>query len=96
MGTRDIAERELIQGLIKLAAAFVHALRSNPQGIAKNLRGARDRLAASGSAGERLGIDVPALIRATDRRLGAPSDASAIAIERLAPRTAKAGEAGGR
>jgi len=96
MGTRDIAERELLQGLIKLAAAFVHGARSNPVGIAKNLRGARDRLAASGSAGARLGIDVPAIVRAIDRRLGAAIDASApaIPVERLGPRTAEAREPG--
>jgi predicted metal-dependent hydrolase len=44
MGTDDILERELYQGLIKLAAAFVHVGRGNPLGAAKNLRGARARL----------------------------------------------------
>ena len=72
MGTLDLAERELIQGLIKLAAAFVHAARGNPAGVAKNLRGARERLANAGRAGERLGIDADALIKAIDRRLAAP------------------------
>ena len=41
MGTDDLAERALHQGLIKLAAAYVHAVRDNPTGIAKNLAGAR-------------------------------------------------------
>jgi hypothetical protein len=45
MGSADPAERELVQGLIKLAAAFVHAVRGNPLGIDKNLRGAQARLA---------------------------------------------------
>jgi uncharacterized protein len=45
MGTADPAERELVQGLIKLAAAFVHAARGNPLGMDKNLRGAQARLA---------------------------------------------------
>jgi hypothetical protein len=45
MGSAEPAERELVQGLIKLAAAFVHATRGNPLGIDKNLRGARARLA---------------------------------------------------
>ena len=45
MGSADPAERELVQGLIKLAAAFVHAARGNPLGIDKNLRGAKARLA---------------------------------------------------
>jgi len=47
MGTDRLAEREFLQGLIKLAAAYVHAVRGNPAGIEKNLRGARARLAAS-------------------------------------------------
>src|SRR4029079_4444790 len=33
MGTADIPERDLLQGLIKLAAAFVHGVRGNPMGI---------------------------------------------------------------
>jgi predicted metal-dependent hydrolase len=72
MGTRDLDERELLQGLIKLAAAFVHAARGNPAGVAKNLRGARDRLANAGDAGARTGIDVPSLLDAIDARLSGP------------------------
>jgi hypothetical protein len=49
MGTRDPVERDLYQGLIKLAAAGVHAWRRNPQGVRKNLEGARLRLAAVAS-----------------------------------------------
>ena len=45
MGTDDLAERALHQGLIKVAAAYVHAVRRNPAGIAKNLTGARGHLA---------------------------------------------------
>ena len=45
MGTDDLAERALHQGLIKVAAAYVHAVRGNPAGIAKNLAGARGHLA---------------------------------------------------
>jgi hypothetical protein len=74
MGTRDIAERELLQGLIKLAAAFVHAARGNPRGVAKNLAGARDRFSQSGNAGARFEIDVRSLITAIDERLAAPID----------------------
>ena len=69
MGTRDLAERELLQGVIKLAAAFVHAARGNTAGVAKNLRGARERLANAGEASGRIGIDVAALLRAIDARL---------------------------
>ena len=67
MGSADEAEREFLQGLIKLAAAYVHSVRGNPLGMAKNLRGARARLvAASAYPAE---IDVPALLGAIDERL---------------------------
>ena len=89
MGTRDLPERELLQGLIKLAAAFVHAARGNPAGVAKNLAGARDRLAGTGGAGDRVALDVPALLAAIEKRLIAPIDVAdpPIAIRRL-PRPA--------
>ena len=87
MGTRDLPERELLQGLIKLAAAFVHAARVNPAGVARNLRGARERLANEGGAGARVGLDVPALNTAIERRLATPIDPGEppIQIPRLAP-----------
>lgn len=44
MGTRDPVERDLHQGLIKLAAAGVHATRGNAAGVRKNLAGALRRL----------------------------------------------------
>lgn len=71
MGTADLAERDLIQGLIKLAAADVHGVRRNPRGIARNLEGARDRLRSAGVGGGITGIelDVPALLTAIDSRL---------------------------
>lgn len=71
MGTADLAERDLIQGLIKLAAADVHGVRRNPRGIARNLAGARDRLRSAGASGCITGIelDVPALLTAIDSRL---------------------------
>jgi predicted metal-dependent hydrolase len=70
MGTADQAERALIQGLIKVAAADVHAVRGNPAGIRRNLEGARDRL-QSGASGAITGVelDVPGLIAAIDGRL---------------------------
>jgi predicted metal-dependent hydrolase len=70
MGTADIGERELYQGLIKVAAAFVHAVRGNPPGIARNLEGARARLAAARDAGFDGGLDLDDLIAAVDDRLG--------------------------
>ncbi|MGH3075458.1 MAG: DUF309 domain-containing protein, partial [Gaiellales bacterium] len=81
MGASDLPERELIQGLIKLAAAFVHDARSNPKGIEKNLRGARARLAGAAAAGWQLRVDVPALVEAIDRRLAEPSRVGEPAIE---------------
>ena len=59
MGTRDPVERDLYQGLIKLAAAGVHAWRRNPQGVRKNLEGARLRLAAVASAPALAGAAAP-------------------------------------
>lgn len=70
MGTNDLAERELYQGLIKLAAAFVHGVRGNPRGIAKNLAGARERLAAALAADAPSGgIDLVGLLAEIDERL---------------------------
>jgi hypothetical protein len=71
MGTDDPGERDLHQGLIKLAAAAVHAGRGNPLGVRKNLTGARLRLAhgAAIKAGDREGLDVAAIVDAIDGRL---------------------------
>lgn len=71
MGSDDPAERSLIQGLIKLAAADVHGVRGNPRGIARNLEGARDRLREALAAGADAGVDLelPLLLDAIDRRL---------------------------
>lgn len=71
MGTPDRAERALIQGLIKVAAADVHAVRGNPPGVVRNLEGARDRLRSAVPDGAITGIDldVAALLAAIDRRL---------------------------
>jgi predicted metal-dependent hydrolase len=70
MGTADLAERALIQGLIKVAAADVHAVRGNPKGVRRNLEGARDRL-QSGLTGSITGValDVGGLLRSIDARL---------------------------
>jgi len=71
MGTADPAERDLLQGLIKLAAAFVHDVRGNPPGVAKNLSGARDRLVSARDAGaSAAGVDLDALVEAVEARLG--------------------------
>ena len=57
MGTDDPVERAWLQGLIKLAAAYVHAVRGNPTGVAKNLEGARSRLAEAAAAAP--GVTIP-------------------------------------
>ena len=77
MGTDDPVERALHQGLIKLAAGFVHAVRGNPAGVRKNLIGARPRLvtaeaggAGRGVAGGRIrGLDLARLIADVDALL---------------------------
>jgi predicted metal-dependent hydrolase len=70
MGTDDLAERDLLQGLIKLAAAYVHGVRGNPRGIATNLTGARERLEAARRDGRHTaGLDLSALCADIDLRL---------------------------
>ena len=70
MGTDDLAERDLLQGLIKLAAAYVHAVRGNPRGIETNLTGARERLAEARSDGRHTGgLDLDSLLAEIDVRL---------------------------
>ena len=72
MGTEDVTERELIQGIIKVAAAFVHGARSNPAGTRKNLLGARERIADGRAAGRSIGVDTDGLLASIDRWLAAP------------------------
>ena len=70
MGTDGLSERDLLQGLIKLAAAYVHAVRGNPRGIRTNLTGARERLAAARADGRHTaGLDLDALLDDIDLRL---------------------------
>jgi len=71
MGTADEAERDLYQGLIKLAAAEVHAVRGNATGVAKNLQGALAHLARADAGGIDGGLDLPALRRSIADRLAA-------------------------
>lgn len=72
MGTDDLGERALLQGLIKLAAADVHSERGNPPGVARNLDGALERLRAAVAAGSSTApgaaFDLPELIDAADAR----------------------------
>ena len=69
MGTDDLAERALLQGLIKLAAAYVHSVRGNPPGITRNLEGARTRLEEAHEDGRHTaGLDLDALLRGSRTR----------------------------
>jgi hypothetical protein len=69
MAATDTGERELLGGLIKVAAAFVHASRGNAAGARTNLRGARERLAGAVVAGRDGGLDVEGLLTAIGDRL---------------------------
>ena len=72
MGSDDPAERALLQGLIKVAAAYVHDVRGNPAGIDRNLTGAR-RLLREALAGDQAanaaGVDLVALLADVEARL---------------------------
>ena len=76
MGTDDRAERALLQGLIKVAAAYVHDVRGNPAGIARNLEGARVLLGRGARGPVRptnvAGIDVARAHRGDRRPAGRP------------------------
>jgi predicted metal-dependent hydrolase len=74
MGTDVPADRALLQGLIKLAAAYVHGVRGNPTGIARNLEGARARLIEASEDRHTTGmpetwLDIDSLVEAIDLRL---------------------------
>jgi hypothetical protein len=72
MGSDDLTERALHQGLIKVAAGYVHAERGNPAGIVKNLEGARRHLALAEPAARAWGVDIPTLLADLDARLAEP------------------------
>ena len=78
MGTDDLAERALHQGLIKVAAAYVHAGRNNPRGVVRNLEGARKHLAIAGPAAAAWGVDVSALLADVDTRLASPASIATV------------------
>lgn len=78
MGTDDLPERGLHQGLIKVAAAYVHAGRGNPRGVVRNLEGARRHLAIAGPAADGWSVDVAALLADVDARLADPSTIASV------------------
>lgn len=91
MGTDDLAERALLSGLIKLAAAYVHAARGNVLGVRTNLRGARERLrtaaASAGAAGMARGaleaagwVDLDVLLAGLEDRLARIEALCAVAL----------------
>jgi hypothetical protein len=73
MGTDNLAERALYQGLIKLAAGYVHCVRGNPIGMSRNLTGARRHLATSLELDPKVassaGIELAGLLAEVDERL---------------------------
>lgn len=80
MGTDDLPERELYQGLIKLAAAFVHHGRGNAAGVEKNLVGARRRLLAARAGGASTpSVDLDHVLTAIDGTLRAIDRGEALA-----------------
>jgi predicted metal-dependent hydrolase len=89
MGTSNLAERALYQGLIKLAAGYVHAVRGNPIGVARNLRGALEHLATSRrldpSVADEAGIDLPVLISRVEARLTAVATVAEALVEARGP-----------
>jgi predicted metal-dependent hydrolase len=86
MATADLPERDALQGLIKLAAAYVHAVRGNPRGVVKNLDGANERLrrAIAGGAVTVEHVDLVALATEMDRVRAA---VVALGQDRLDPAT---------
>jgi predicted metal-dependent hydrolase len=82
MGTSDAAERSLYQGLIKLAAGYVHAVRGNPIGVTRNLVGARNYLETSlrldPAISQGAGIDVTLLLARIDARLKAAANVAEV------------------
>ena len=86
MGTDDLAERALHQGLIKVAAAYVHAVRHNP--TRRSPRTSPARAATSPPAvavGPAWGVDVADLIAAVDARLADPDLAAVPPVIRRIP-----------
>jgi hypothetical protein len=88
MGASDAAERALYQGLIKLSAGYVHAVRGNPIGVTRNLTGARAYLETSLRLGPSVargaGIDLPLLLVRINARLTAVATvAEALATARM-------------
>jgi hypothetical protein len=81
MGTSDPAERALYQGLIKLAAGYVHAVRGNPIGLGRHLEAARKHLVTSVELDprwiEEAGIDLNNLLLEVDVRLASVRSAEA-------------------
>ena len=65
MGTSDPVERDLYQGLIRLAAAYVHRARRNGLGMTKNLVGAAASLGRVAASREAAHIEAAAFSNAS-------------------------------
>ena len=89
MGTSDVAEKALYQGLIKLAAGYVHAVRGNPIGVTRNLMGARVHLQTSlktdPAIAEGARIDLALLLARINDRLQAVATIADVIVTAHAP-----------
>ena len=89
MGTSDVAEKALYQGLIKLAAGYGHAVRGNPIGVTRNLMGARTYLETSlrtdPAISQGAGIDLPLLLTRINARLKAVATIPEMMVVTRAP-----------
>ncbi len=86
MGTADPSERDLYQGLIKLAAAHVHRQRGNPVGLGRHLAGARVHLVGAIDGGaDAGGLALPAIVAEIDSRLGALASLGEAAVATVPP-----------
>lgn len=82
MGSDDPRERDLYQGLIKLAAAYVHRARGNGIGLARNLEGAATVLGrVTGDHRNAHGLDVASLLAEMGRRIPAGDGPADLALE---------------
>ncbi len=82
MGADDAVERDLYQGLIKLAAAYVHRARGNGMGLARNLAGSATVLGrVADDHRYTLGIDVASLLADVTRRMPAGDGPADLAFE---------------
>ena len=85
MGTDDLAERALHQGLIKVAAAYVHAVRHNPRASPRTSPAPAATSPPPSPSDPAWGVDVADLVAAVDARLADPDLATVPPVIRRIP-----------